>query len=111
MKETEFKALMHCGQYVDTNLLEKGIYACSKPFIYAKDETIETMIERGRMTKDMTGASFISEKYFDKAVSINTDFNYGGHTYKLDDGNEYKKEQIEFDKELSRDNRLDDLLV
>lgn len=32
-------------------------------------------------------------------------------TYKLDDGNEYKKEQIEFDKELSRDNRLNDLLV
>ena len=65
MKETEFKALMHCGQYVDANLLEKGIYACSKPFIYSKDETIETIIERGRMMKDMTGASFISEKYFD----------------------------------------------
>lgn len=65
MKETEFKILMNCGQYVDTNLLEKGIYACSKPFIYAKDETIENMIERGRMMKDMTGASFISEKYFD----------------------------------------------
>lgn len=32
-------------------------------------------------------------------------------TYKLDDGNEYKKEQIEFDKELSRDNRLNDLLI
>jgi hypothetical protein len=31
-------------------------------------------------------------------------------TYKLDDGNEYKKNQIEFDKELSRDNRLKDLL-
>lgn len=65
MKETEFKALMHCGQYVDANLLEKGIYTCSKPFIYPKDETIKTMIERGRMMKDTTGASFISEKYFD----------------------------------------------
>ena len=65
MKETTFKALMHCGQYVDANLLEKGIYVCSKPFIYSKDETIEVMIERGRMMKDMTGASFISEKYFD----------------------------------------------
>jgi len=31
-------------------------------------------------------------------------------TYKLDDGNEYKENQIEFDKELSRDNRLKDLL-
>ena len=65
MKETEFKALMHCGKYVDANLLEKGIYACTKPFIYSKDETIETMIERGRMMKDMTGASFINEHYFE----------------------------------------------
>lgn len=64
-KETEFKALMHCGQYVDANLLEKGIYTCSKPFIYTKDETIETMVERGRMMKDMTEVSFISDKYFD----------------------------------------------
>jgi len=66
MKGTEFKALMHCGQYVDANLLGKGIYSCSKPFIYAKDETIDTMIERGRMMKDMTGAGFISEKYFER---------------------------------------------
>ncbi len=62
-EETEFKALMHCGQYVDANLLENGIYACEKPFIYSKDETIETMIERGKMMKDMT--SFISDRYFD----------------------------------------------
>ncbi len=55
MKETEFKALMYCGQYVDANLLDNGVYVCSKPFIYSKDETIETMIERGRMMKDMTG--------------------------------------------------------
>ena len=39
---------MYCGQYVDVNLLEKGIYTCSKPFIYKKDETIGTIIERGR---------------------------------------------------------------
>lgn len=65
MIETEFKALMHCGQYVDANLLEKGIYTCSSPFIYAKHETIENMVERGRMMNDMTGASFMSEKYFD----------------------------------------------
>lgn len=63
--KAEFKVLMHCGQYVDANLLEEGIYASSKPFIYSKDETIETMIERGRIMKDMTKASFISERYFD----------------------------------------------
>lgn len=65
MKEIEFKVLMHCGQYVDANLLENGIYSCPIPFIYSKDTTIETMIEDGRMMKDMTGASFITERYFD----------------------------------------------
>jgi len=65
MLETEFKALMHCGMYVDANLLQKGIYTCDKPFIYSKDETIESMIERGKQMKDMTGASFIGDKYFE----------------------------------------------
>ncbi|NPV13090.1 MAG: hypothetical protein HPY57_15090 [Ignavibacteria bacterium] len=79
MKETEFKALMHCGQYVDANLLEKGIYPCSIPFIYSKDETIENIVERGRMMKDMTGSNFISEKYFDnlKQCQLVPNFNYG----------------------------------
>ena len=65
MKDKEFKALMNCGQYVDANLLEKGIYYCSKPFIYSKEETIETLIERGKMIKDITLKCFITEKYFD----------------------------------------------
>ena len=65
MLETEFKALMHCGMFVDANLLEKGIYICDKPFIYSKNETVENMVERGRQMQDMTGASFISDKYFD----------------------------------------------
>jgi len=65
MIETEFKALMHCGMYVDANLLQKGIYTCDKPFIYSKDETIETMVERGKQMKDMTGACFIGDKYFE----------------------------------------------
>jgi hypothetical protein len=65
MKETEFKILMHIGDYVDVNLLNKGIYSCSKPFIYSKDETIENLISKGRMMKDMTGSCFISETYFE----------------------------------------------
>lgn len=65
MIETEFKALMHRGMFVDTNLLAKGIYTCDKPFIYSKNETIESMVERGKQMKDMTGESFISDKYFE----------------------------------------------
>lgn len=65
MLETEFKALMYCGIYVNVNLLEEGIYACEKPFIYLKDETIESMVDRGNRIKDMNGVGFISDKYFD----------------------------------------------
>ena len=63
MKETTFKALMHCGQYVDANLLSNGIYLCSKPFIYSKDETIESLIERATWSKCMNGLDFLSESY------------------------------------------------
>lgn len=65
MNETMFKILMHSGIYVDSNLLEKGIYATCKPILYSKNETIELMIERGKRMKDMTGANFMSEKYFE----------------------------------------------
>lgn len=63
--ETEFKALMYCGVYVDANLLQKGIYTCEKPFIYSKDETIESMIERRKQMKYMPGSIFIGDKYFE----------------------------------------------
>jgi len=65
MRELEFKILMHDNHYVDANLLEKGIYTCYKPFIYSKDETIEKMVERGQMLKDITGICYIPDKYFD----------------------------------------------
>jgi len=65
MKETQFKALMHCGQYVDANQLERGIYTCSKPFLYDKHETIKTMIDTAIKVQDMMGKHHITEKYFD----------------------------------------------
>jgi len=65
MKETEFKTLMHSGAYIDANLLEKGIYACEKPFIYSKEETIETMIAKAEKIQHMIGKHHVSEKYFD----------------------------------------------
>ena len=65
MKETGFKALMYMGDYVDSNLLEKGIYSASEPKLYDKCTTIEWLEKRARMTVDMTGACFISERYFD----------------------------------------------
>ena len=63
MKKTEFKALMHCGQYVDANLLEKGIYSCSKPFIYDKKTTIDGLKHQASLMIDMMGQKFVSDKY------------------------------------------------
>lgn len=65
MKETQFKALMHCGKYVDANLLNEGIYTTSRPYIYSKDDTIELMIKLGRTLEATIGGNFLSETYFD----------------------------------------------
>lgn len=65
LNETKFKILTNTGFYVDANLLHKGIYFCSVPFIYSKNETIENMIKRAELSKDMTGKMFTPEKYFE----------------------------------------------
>lgn len=65
MKEYEFNALMHCGMYVNPNLLEKGIYTCPKPHLYMVDETIETLIDNAIKVQDMMGKHHISDKYFE----------------------------------------------
>ena len=65
MEGNIFKALTFLGKYVDANMLEKGIYSCEKPYIYNRNETIETLIERGRNIKDITGNTMVSERYFE----------------------------------------------
>ena len=72
MREPEFKVLTHCGEFVDVNLLEKGIYLTSKPYLYDKNETIEKMIESANIIKEMR---YISDEYFEnlkqcKLVSV-----------------------------------------
>jgi len=62
-KETEFSVLMYCGQYVDVNLLEKGIYVSNKPFLYEKKATIDHLKYQASMMIDMLGKTFISESY------------------------------------------------
>lgn len=80
MREIEFKTLMHCGQYVNANLLESGIYTCPSPFIYDKYETIETLISKAVKVQDIMGKHHISERYFDslkqcQLVSITININ------------------------------------
>lgn len=63
MLKKEFKTLMHINVYADYNNLHKGIYSYEKPFIFDKDQTIESLINQAKMIKDMTGATFITEEY------------------------------------------------
>ena len=65
MIQLELKVLTHLGQFIDANLLEKGLYSTSKPTIYNSNDTIDGLIERGERMKDMVGNSFISESYFE----------------------------------------------
>lgn len=61
MIETKFKVLMHCGIYVDANLLEKGIYETSKPTLYSY-ETIEDLIEKWQEFQKLFGGDFPNKK-------------------------------------------------
>ncbi len=61
----QFKTLTHCGAWVDTSLLEKGIYTSHRPHLYDSDLTIDTLIKISRTMKDITGASFLSDRYFE----------------------------------------------
>ncbi len=65
MRQSEFRVLMFMGQYVDMNLLEKGIYTGSMPSLFHKDTTIEMIIEQHKMMKDIMGNLFVTDKYFD----------------------------------------------
>jgi hypothetical protein len=65
MLETEFKALMYLGRYIDDNLLHEGIYISQKPFIYSNDDTIEGLVEQGKRMKDLSGAQIVSDKYLE----------------------------------------------
>ena len=56
---------MHCGEYVNVSLLEKGIYSINQPQLYDKSTTIESLIERGKSMKLFGGELFLSDKYFD----------------------------------------------
>ena len=64
MRETQFKVLMYAGQYVDTNMLEKGIYSTSRPSLYSKNETIEGMEKQCRDLKGVRVDLTISDNWF-----------------------------------------------
>lgn len=60
-----FFVLTYAGQFMDTNMLQQGLYATDVPKLYSKETSIELMIQQGRTITDMTGNQFISEAYFE----------------------------------------------
>ena len=65
MRETMFKVLIHNGSYVDMSLLYKGIYYTRMPSLFDAKETIESIIERGKIMKDIKGRHLIPAEYFE----------------------------------------------
>lgn len=64
-KRDIFKTLVFANQYVDTRLLEKGIYPCTTPRLFDRDETMDSIIERLKWTVDINGKSFVPDSYFE----------------------------------------------
>lgn len=65
MNQRKFKTLMLYGEFIDPNLLEKGIYYSNKPFLYSESQTIENIIQETRDVIKATGMTAFTENYFD----------------------------------------------
>lgn len=72
---------MHCGMYVNPDLLNMGIYPTSKPFLYDTDKTIESLIQESReLQKHFDYCNtYFNEKYYDslkqcELVDVTLDF-------------------------------------
>lgn len=60
--ETEFKTLMYNGDYVAVNLSADGIYPTESPVLYSKEDTIESIIERGLRNQKTSPFNFNPDK-------------------------------------------------
>lgn len=56
---------MHGRAFVDESKLNDGIYERSLPLVYHQEETIDSLISRGKMLKTKTGLQFLGHQYFE----------------------------------------------
>ena len=63
--ERNFKILTYANQYMDANRLHEGLYACSVPFLYNKETTIEKLLKQAEDIRDKMGVWHINDKYFE----------------------------------------------
>jgi hypothetical protein len=62
-----FKILMYSWIAVDENRLDEGIYQAAKPYLYFKDETIDSLIKNARWLDDM-GYMDINLKSYEERI-------------------------------------------
>ena len=60
-----FKVLTYCGQYVNEDVLHIGIYATLIPTLHQENETIDTIIQKWSIIKNMAGATWLSKNTID----------------------------------------------
>jgi hypothetical protein len=63
--ETNFKVLTYANQYMNANRLHEGLYACSVPFLYDKEITIDYLLKQAEDIRDKMGVWHITDKYFE----------------------------------------------
>lgn len=74
MKNNQFLALTYAGQYVDGNLLYKGIYYTNMPTLYRLDTTITDIIKNLVMFTDLKLEDELTKNLYQcvlKKVEIN----------------------------------------
>lgn len=65
MNGKRFLILTYAGDFIDLNLLEKGLYNTAEPRLYTQGTTIDGLIESGKQVTDMVGGYFLNDSYFD----------------------------------------------
>ncbi len=63
--ETTFTTITYKGKFVNTNLLEKGIYFQTTPILYDKNMSLEKLIANYKIIANQLSDLKISNRYFE----------------------------------------------
>lgn len=63
--EERYKALMYGFKFIEFGLLSDGLYTAITPSLFEKDCTIEFLVERANLSKDVCGNSFYQNDFIE----------------------------------------------
>lgn len=61
----EFKVLMHNGGFVFYEMLGRGIYITEKPSLFVKEDTIESIVDRQKLTNSLSMTEIYTRRFVD----------------------------------------------